>query len=259
MNDRPPWEPAPPAPQPGPAQGPLPVPPQYAQPQYPHPGYAPMPVPPSHPYAPPGYAPAYAPPRKKKTWLIVLLVLGIPVAMIVLAAAAIVGYAALADESPATEQDLQVVLKAADVTPYMVEYTPQPATETGTRIIYPDRSGEIEYEYDDGGQLYLYSIYSFDRSDSDAKNSYSAYQFGAGLGMRSEDITQQEASHLLSWGDQSACYLLIYEGNPIGHRFIARKGKKVVNFTFSGVYFSDPEVFRELMTPVLNRVAARQD
>ncbi len=248
MNERAPWE-QPPRPQP-PAQahGPLPLPPRYAPPAYP-PGQ----------FAPPGYPPAYAPPPKKKTWLIVLLVLGIPVAMIVLAAAAIVGYAALADESPATEQDLQVVLKAADITPYMVEYTPQPATESGNRIIYPDRSGEIEYEYDDGGQLYVYSIYSFDRSDSDAKGSYSAYQFGAGLGMRGEDITEKEANHLLSWGDQSACYLLVYEGNPIGHRFIARKGKKVVNFTFSGVYFEDPEVFRELMTPVLSRVAARQD
>ena len=58
----------------------------------------------------------------------------------------------------------------------------------------------------------------------------------------------------MKWGDQSECLLLYSEGEPVGNFFIARKGKHIVTFLMTGIYFDDAESFRDLMMPVLDRI-----
>lgn len=208
---------------------------------------------------PPGYGPPvyYPPPRKSRVWLIVLLAVGIPVGLVVLVVALGVGMYALSGEHAASSTEQQMVLRAEDVGPYLEGYAFNAGAEKVVKRTFPDSSYDIEYEYVTDG-LVVISTCTVEKDSSDAATSYHGIQIGQGIGMRSEDIEQRPADHLLKWGDKSACYILYMNGNPIGNRFVARKGRVVVDYTFSGVYIEDAEIMAEMLTPVLNRAAAHK-
>jgi hypothetical protein len=208
----------------------------------------------------PGYAapPAYyqPPPRKRRVWLIVLLAVGTPVAVIVLLFVAGIGMYLLSSETPASEAEQALVLRYADLEPYFEGLPARPQRVAAVKRDIPGAGYEIEYEYEHE-DLFIYSLFAMDRSINEARMSFTAIQVGTGYGMRSEGVTQEPADHLLRWGDQSACYILRMNGQPIGNRFVARKGRKIVNFLFSGAYFDSAEEFRGMIMPVLDRVEAR--
>ena len=215
--------------------------PQYGGPQYGAPGY--------------GMQQYYPPPRKRKVWLIVLLVIGIPVLLMVGCVAMAVGFNAMADEKPATTADKQLVLKAEDLEPYLDGYHATPSKATATRIEQIDDSWEIDYEYEDD-TIYLMSVYTHENSAEDAKYTYSGQQVGTSFGYAQSgaDIKEVERNDLYKWGDESKFYLIQKNGQNLGNRLVARKGGKVVYIIFSGVYFDDPHWIHELLDPLMKRI-----
>ncbi|MCA8914324.1 MAG: hypothetical protein KDB90_02845 [Planctomycetes bacterium] len=226
-----------------------------ARPGY-QPGAGPQPAP---QFGPPGFAPGPAyyqpPPRKRRTWLIVLLVLGIPVGLLVAFIALGFAFLAMADEKPATEADKQLVLTVTALEPYIADYTADPARGTFTRRDNIDGSWEVEYEYEDD-ELYIMSGYYRENSADDAKYTVTGHGLGTSIGFSGEDIKEVEHNELFRWGDDSKFYLVMHAGKPIGNHLTARKGNKVVYILFSGVYFDDSELLHEFLDPLLQRVDA---
>lgn len=224
-------------------------PPWAGQPQYSHP--APQ-------YNPPGYGPApvyYPQPRKRRTWLIVLLVLGIPVVLLILFVALGLAYNAMASEKPGNSTDKQLVLTAADLEPFIEGFSADASKERVIRRENIDQSWEVEYEYE-SDDLYIMSSFYRENSADDAKYTTTGNEMGSSIGFHGTGITESERNDLFKWGDASSFYLLENEGKPIGNRLVARKGNKALYIVFSGVYFADSQMIHELLDPLLQRIDA---
>jgi hypothetical protein len=193
--------------------------------------------------------------KKSNLWLILGLCIGIPVLVLALLVAAALVFTATAETTPASPADRRLALTVDDIAPFIEDFEADTSRETANRVGYFDGSYEIEYIYD-ADDLYIESYVSIEPSASDAKYSYSGYQAGTSIGfsLAEEDVTEVAMNHLFEWGDESRFYLLSLDGQPIGNRLIARKGRKVVYVIWSGVYFNDPESTRELLEPVMARI-----
>lgn len=240
------------------------------QPRFPHPqarppqpfappAGAPYPgaMPPGGPfYGQPGFAPFPVPPaRKSRVWLIVLLAVGIPVLAVVGLAGLGLAYNALADEKPANATQQELVLKAADLAPYVPGFVPNPAAEKTICRTNVDGTVEIENTYE-SEDMYLYSTYGKTDNATDAAASITAQSGGVSIGYSGTEVTEVERNDLFRWGDSSKFYIVRNGVDPIGNRFIARKGGKVVHVLFSGVYFDDRDSIHELLDPLLRRIEA---
>lgn len=213
-------------------------------------------MPPGYPAGPPGYPPVqmYAPPPRRSVgfWL---LTVGLPVAGIVLVVGVSIAIALYQDEKPATAAEQQLVLRIADLEPYL----PQPEAawyETAIRRNYLDRSFDIEYTFE-SDSYYVFSVYHQEIDSADARLLHRASVRGSRMSARDGEMSLQSADELLAWGDESASFFLERDGARVGHSFTARKGNKVVDIWLVGICIEDAESFRSALQPVLRRVETR--
>jgi len=209
---------------------------------------------PQYGHAYPGYMPPQAP-RRASPWKTIGIIagcLGAVVAIFVMLSAAFV---LTAREEPASQADMQLVLTIDELAEWFTHFEPQPGVADAKRTKFIDGSYEVSYEYDTD-DVYLYSMFSDDKKASDATVSYNALQIGWNIG--ADRNTELRETNMLSWGDTSKCFIIYYDGAPIGNRFIARKGQYVIDVTFSGGYFDEAEAYRELMQPLLDRLNAHR-
>jgi hypothetical protein len=156
----------------------------------------------------------------------------------------------------------ELVVDISHLQGYLENYTPNPAGESLSKTRYIDDSFEIEYVYDlpqDNDAPYLSYTVTFEPSESDANTTYVSlwggtkvafYMFG------DVKVDVQEKNEIFRWGDQSRFGVLFAGDRPFGNVFVAKKGKKVVYLLISGIYFDDPDVFSEFLTPYLERLDA---
>lgn len=200
--------------------------------------------------------PMYPPKKKSKLPLILGLVIGVPVLLFGAIIAATVLFVATSTDTVPTQTEMKTVMTIDDLSPWVVDFTPNKSLEKKTRTTYFDDSYDITYEYEHGDELYLYSSFTGEGSADDAKYSYSGIILG---GMVADnEIEEISRNDLFSWGDKSEFAIMHFKGEPIGNCFAGRKGGKVFHVVFSGVYFDDAESIRELFIPVLNRVEAHK-
>jgi len=132
--------------------------------------------------------------------------------------------------------------------------------KTRTKTRYLDGSVGIDYEYhdlEDPSAPYLSYSLNLERSVSDATLVYMPMWAATSVGLDfgdSADVSIQERNDLFRWGDASRFGLIESDGGAFGNLFVARKDKTVVFCAFSGVYFTDAESIRQLLSPVLARL-----
>lgn len=215
----------------------------------------PQPMAPLYPQT--GYAPPYPVPqqRKSRVGLIVALAVGIPILAVVALVGLGLAFNAMADEKPASAADQSLVLKVADLEPYLPGLTVHPGAEKTIRRTNVDGSWEVENLYE-SDELFLLSTYEQTDDSSDAAMTMSAINGGTSIGYSGTQVTEEERNDLMKWGDASKFYIVRNAGNPIGNRLLARKGGKVIHIAFSGIYFTDRDSIHELLDPLLRRVSA---
>lgn len=209
------------------------------------------------PGLPPGYpaAPVYGPPpaprRSAGFWL---LAVGLPVGAIILAVGLSIALVFYEKEEPATAAEQELVLRKSDLEQYV---EPEEAWyETAIRRKSIDRSYVIEYTFE-SDSYYVLSLFYQLRNSADARATYRAAVVESRRGARDGGMTLQAADDLMKWGDECACFILLRDGEPVGHSFTARKGDKVVDAWIIGAFIEDKWSFRGMMLPVLQRVDAR--
>lgn len=158
---------------------------------------------------------------------------------------------------PVKDEDKALLVTVQDLAEYGVTYAEGDDFITLSRVYYVDFTKEVEYEYDspdgreDVNPLYLTVTAGFEHSESEAKKSYKLELAAFTLGTKLGGLEVEEAKDFFSWGDESYFALLKKEENVVGNLFMARKGKKIYVFVIAGLYFSDPQMFSELLMPRL--------
>lgn len=181
-------------------------------------------------------------------------ILGIVLATVVCLIAVVVGLGALwiatARDVPLADGDKRSVVRAVDLIPYYDDYSPSEEFESFEKVRYIDQSEELSYEYDSPreDEPYIAVTVTHDRSRSDANATYSIEWSAQSLGFNiaDRDIDLEEDGSFYSGGDRSRFGNITYEGESIGHLFVAQKGDSVYAFTITGFVMNDPEVWHEL-------------
>ena len=124
------------------------------------------------------------------------------------------------------------------------------------RSRYLDGSLEIEYEFETPENaaevLYVSATAGFERTVSDAVQSYRLSKGGIGIGAQLGDATIKEREGFYKWGDESFfANILGKNGRPAGHIFTTRLGKKTYLFMIAGLYFEERSDWEEFIAPKL--------
>lgn len=138
-------------------------------------------------------------------------------------------------------------------------YVPDVHAERVSKTRFFDGSYAIEYVYDvsdDDSAPYLTYTVTFERSEDDAEGTYLSFWGGTEVGffVGDGDFDVRESNELFRWGDTSRFSVLTTEGRPFGNVFVARRGRRVVYFLLSGVYFDDAESIDGLLSPYLEEL-----
>ncbi|APR78278.1 Hypothetical protein A7982_03625 [Minicystis rosea] len=195
-----------------------------------------------------------SPPRRKILWLVlppVLVFVGLALYGL------FVGYHVAVKPG-----DRERLVTIEDITARLPAVTrAASAPEKLERLWHTDASIEISYEYDGAETatpVYITSTVSQSLSSRDAAGEYFGYTAGVKVGaaVSGAGLKETPRDDLLKWGDESRSTVLVSDGQPAGNYFIARKGSRIFIFMVSGVCFEEPEAFRALILPRLERMAA---
>lgn len=158
---------------------------------------------------------------------------------------------------PIKDADKPLLVTVADLAEYGITYDNLEKSEIYRRVVYLDFSKEVEYEYDSPTDvegidlLYVSVTVGFERSVSEARKNYKidlgAYQIGTKIG----GVKVDADNDFFKWGDESFFGFLRNESNIVGNLFVCRSGKKIYSIIISGIYFSDPDLWAELLLPRL--------
>ncbi len=110
------------------------------------------------------------------------------------------------------------------------------------------RVTELYYTYDptDEGPFVASVLWlGFDRAESIGK--YAEYR----RFLDDEDLIYHPISGLCSWGQESECGLVSYEGESVGNFFIGYRGKVVTFIQILRIYSDSPEDLLEVFPPYL--------
>lgn len=200
-------------------------------------------------------APAPPPPQKKKPiLLIILLALGVPLAACLVLGG--IGYVL----STGKQEPLKPGDEAAFVTAEALLATTSNDAKVDATKVKQGREKliaggvDLSYEYEsEKPPLYVSTQISIANSAADAKNSFLGQSVGgaAGLAIAGEGVKLEDRDDMFKWGDQSKHKRLTMDGKPVGHFFIAQKGKYVFTTIFSGIYFDDADALAALLAPRL--------
>ncbi len=160
-------------------------------------------------------------------------------------------------ERPAEPRDRQLLITVRDLEPYGIRVEPEEESqEVLQRLLYLDRSLEIDYEYDSpegaATALYLAVTAGFERSAADAEATFIVEREAFGIGARFGGLEVVEQPDFYRRGDSSFFAQLQLEQNPVGNVFLMQDGARTYGVVLTGLYFDVPEAWRELLDPRLD-------
>ena len=186
----------------------------------------------------------------KKPFKILGIILGIVISSVVVVIGLGAFWLATARDVPVTDDDRRIIVRAMDLIPYFDDYSPAEEFESFEKVRYIDQSEELSYEYDSPkeDEPYIAVTVTHERKRSDAISTFliewSAQRLG--LNIADENIDLEVNSSFYSGGDRSRFANIMYDGDSVGHLFVAQKGKSVYAFTITGFSMDDPTMWHEL-------------
>lgn len=177
------------------------------------------------------------------------------------AALLVCGVAGCGSEQPVSTEDKAIFLRATDLAKFGFRHENAEAYETFSKTRHFDGTYELSYQFGtpDSEQqhpLYIYISVSVERRASDAMISQKAEKLGLVVGLKAEGAEEREVPGTFPYGDDARLSLIVKGENPIGNIFTLRDKGKTYLLVLSGVYFDDPELFKKLIGPQVQRFAA---
>ena len=179
-----------------------------------------------------------------------------------LLAALLVGsVAACGSDQPVSAEDKTIFLRPADFARFGLRYEDAEPHETFSKTRNFDGTYELSYQFSAPGEgqqspLYIYASVSLERRATDALIAQKAEKLGLLIGFKSEGVEERELPGTYPYGDDARLSLIVKGENPIGNLFTVRDKGKTYLLVLSGLYFSDPEVFKDVIGPKMRQFAA---
>lgn len=156
------------------------------------------------------------------------------------------------------ETDKPFFLRARDLVDYGYGFQEIEKYETFSKAKAIDGSYDIEYEFETpdaekDNRLFLYVLVTVGTKKSAAQLAQGTEKIAVLYSLKAEGIEEEEIPNFYRYGDSSAFYLLKKKGKPIGNYFTAREASRTYTVILSGMYFDDPQVWKELMEPKLKQ------
>ncbi len=195
--------------------------------------------------------------RPRSKWKLILLVIASPFLLGLLC----LGFSAVAVYSekalPITAADKGVVVRADDLETVVPDFQATPLNSTFTKIrdVFGTYTLDSTYEED---ALFFTFVVDIERKRSDALATYQIQKLAYKLGFQLDEDSDKFAyapSNDLAWGDRSDYVVITYDGEPVGHAFVALKGKRIVYFLLTGRLLDRAQI-RALVLPKLKALDA---
>jgi hypothetical protein len=158
--------------------------------------------------------------------------------------------------SPAglSDEERDIVLTAAELLSYGFTSPTGATDETWDGWRWFDGSKEIDYTYqtlDESEQmpLYLSVNIGWETTHTDAIATYGATLLGFKVGSATESVERLQLTDSCEYGDRCVLFLLTHEQRPIGNQYVLQVGRAVYSVQLFGLYFDEPEVWREVIVP----------
>lgn len=120
-------------------------------------------------------------------------------------------------------------------------------------IVNPYGNWSVQYQYPPGHGTFVFCHIV---SSGDAASAVLTYKllltsFDLAIG---DKLTVKERDDLFRWGDDSRFAHLLRDGEPVGTRFVARKGTLIYTFSIVGIVFDDTESAERLLKGKLEQL-----
>ncbi len=197
------------------------------------------------------------PARKKSRWPLVAAVGGCVVVSLLIVALVAGGaywYVSNVEEIPVTQADREAMFDVADVAAaWDVVVDLDAAVTTYTKRRYPDGTLWLEFvgeHENDTEYVWVYSSLDVESTSADAAALYHM------TALEPSDF-ETERDEGFNWGDRSRFrHLLDDDGARVGWSLLAKRGKKVIEITVTGLVFDPDDDPLEFVEPFLERMAA---
>ena len=120
------------------------------------------------------------------------------------------------------------------------------------RTRYLDGSYDVTVDYEWEESVLTSSLYSVERSSSDAFSVYGGLLLTGPLMKTMAEIELQDRDDLFDWGNNSSSKVILVDGEPTGHVIVGRKGKVAFMVTLFGIYEDDAQRLEALLQPMLD-------
>jgi hypothetical protein len=159
-----------------------------------------------------------------------------------------------------TDADKALLVHIRELEPYGYVFENPSKYEKYLKSRDFDGTLELEYEFDapesEDNSIYLNAVVTISRSRSNATVSQGAEKIGLLYGLKLKGVVQEERKDFYRYGDASSFFVLKKDGLPIGNYFTVREGTKTYSLVVAGVYFDDPELWKELVESKLKKFSA---
>ena len=169
----------------------------------------------------------------------------------------LLGTAGCVSEEPLSEADKSLFLRAGDLTRYGFNYKNVDGHEKFSKIRQLGGAYQLTYEFQapagERPPLYIYANVFIAANASDALMSSGAESIGLLIGLKAGGVEEREVR--MPGDERGKLRVLVKGGKPVGNVYTVRDGRKTYALVMAGLYFDDPEDWKELVGPKLQQLA----
>ena len=189
---------------------------------------------------------------------LILLAAGVGLVLLLIGAGAF--YYFSTSELEVTDADKALTIGPEALVPYFDNYAPQLDAVSYRKVKYLDGQIELELEYDvgDDDQPYMSVVITDSRRKSDALSNY-LIAWNAMVAVFNAYDTKfdiVEDDNMIKLGDRSRFAFIKYEDGVVGNLFLFVSGNTLYEFTMTGYYIDDAEIWQDLFSGMDEKLAA---
>jgi hypothetical protein len=167
------------------------------------------------------------------------------------------GMAGCFSEEPLSEGDKSLFLRVGDLARYGFQYKNVDGYEKFSKVRQLGGAYQLTYEFQtpagERPPLYIYANVFVAANASDALMSAGAENIGLLIGLKATGVEEREVR--IPGDERSRLSVLVKGGKPLGNVYTVRDGRKTYAVVMAGLYFEDPDEWKELLGPKLQQLA----
>jgi hypothetical protein len=193
-----------------------------------------------------------------QTVKISLIVVGSLLGLLLFLAALGFAYFYSAQQQDITAHDQQLLVTPVELEPYFIDFKANNSEIAYQKVKYIDGAIELSMEYDvvEEDHPYVSVVITRSRKKADAlSNFYLAWSAqNAFFNAYDSAFEIVEDNEFFNLGDKSRFAFINYESNPVGNRLVFLQGKTVYEFTMTGFYIDQQQIWEDLFAGKLSQL-----